>query len=155
VAAVGSVASAGCDGSGGDEVSRDAQVYVATVREVLADQPAPEDPDVLPVVFVVGVGEHPIPADVQASVAVELDADANVEFADDRADVILEGEDDAPVRDDGVLIAVGDLAEDVDPVQLDVEIYRSEAEWSNVVLTVARRSSQWTVTSTSVVPTES
>ena len=48
-------------------VSRDAQVYVATIRDVLADQPPPDDPDVLPVVYVVGVGETTIPADVQAA----------------------------------------------------------------------------------------
>ena len=153
--ALGSGIGAGCDGSGGEAVSRDAQVYVATIRDVLADQPPAEDPDVLPVVYVVGVGEKAIPADVQAEVAVELDDDAEIRFADQRSEAVLEDEDDAPVRDQGVLVAVGELPGEVEPVVLTVEVYRSEADWSKVVLTIARGSSQWTVTSSSVVPTDS
>ena len=155
LAGVGAAVQTGCSGSAGDAVSRDAQVYVATIRDVLAEQPPPEEPDVLPLVYVVGVGEHDIPADVQAEVLGELDGDADIKFADQRSDVVLENDEEAPVRDDGVLIAVGDLPQDVDPVELNVEIYRSEEEWSKVVLTVERRSSQWTVTSSSVLPAES
>lgn len=153
--AIGAVLGAGCDGSSGEDVSRAAQVYVATIRDVLADQPPPEDPDVLPVVYVVGVGERDIPADVQAEVAAELDDDAEIRFADERSEALLEDEDDAPVRDHGLLIAVGELADDVDPVELAVEVYRSDDDWSKAVLTVGRRSSQWTVTSSSVVPVTS
>jgi hypothetical protein len=155
VTIVGAALGAGCNGSSGDSVSRAAQVYVATIRDVLADEPPAEDPDVLPVVYVVGVGERTIPADVQAEVAAELDDDADIRFADERAEAILEDEDEAPVRDDGVLIAVGELADDVSPVDIVVEVYRSEDDWSKVVLTVARRPSHWTVTSSSVVPVES
>ena len=150
---LGSGVVAGCDGSNGAAVSRDAQVYVATIRDVLAEQPPPTDPDVLPVVYVVGVGEKAIPADVQAEVAVELDDDADIRFADQRSEAVLEDEEDVPVRDEGVLVAVGELLPDVDPVDVTVEVYRSEADWSKVVLTIARGSSQWTVTSSSVVPT--
>jgi hypothetical protein len=153
--ALGSGVGAGCDGSGGDAVSRDAQVYVAAIRDVLADQPAGDDPDVLPVVYVVGVGETAIPADVQAQVAVELDHDADIRFADRRSEAVLEDEEDVPVRDQGLLVAVGELPPDDDPVAVTVEVYRSEDDWSKVVLTIARRSSQWTVTSSSAVPAES
>jgi hypothetical protein len=155
VTIVGTALGAGCNGSGGDDTSRAAQVYVATIRDVLADEPPPEDPDVLPVVYVVGVGERAIPADVQAEVAVELDDDADIRFADERSEALLEDEDHVPVRDDGLLIAVGELADDVDPVEITVEVYRSDDDWSKVLLTVSRRSSQWTVTSSSLVPLES
>lgn len=134
-------------------MSRDAQVYVATIREVLAEQPQP-DPDVLPVVYIVGVGETKIPADVQAEVAVELDDDADIRFADKRDEAVLENEDHVPVRDHGVLIAVGELPPDVDPVNLDVEVYRSDQDSSKVVLTIARGSSRWTVTSSSLLPAD-
>ena len=154
-ATVGAGFGAACDGPGAEPVSRDAQVYVATIRDVLADQPAPAEPNAVPVVYVVGVGERRIAADVQAEVAVELDGDADIRFADERSEAVLVGEDDVPVRDHGVLIAVGELAEDVEPVELPVEIYRSEDDWSKVVLTIARRSSQWTVTSSSVLPADS
>lgn len=151
---LGGVVAAGCDGSGGDEMSRDAQVYVATIRDVLADQPQP-DPEVLPVVFIVGVGETKIPAEVQAEVVGELGDDADIKFADKRSEAVLEDEEHAPVRDDGVLIAVGELPPDVDPVHMDVEIYRSDQDSSRVVLTIAARgSSQWTVTSSSSLPAD-
>lgn len=149
-----SVVGAGCDGSGDDEGSRDAQVYVATIRDVLARQPPPDDPDVLPVVYVVAVGETRIPADTQAAVAAKLDEEAEIRFADERSEALLEDQEHMPVRDHGVLVAVGELPAEADPVEMDVEIYRSDEDWSKVVLTIARRSSQWTVTSSSVVPAE-
>ena len=148
---------AGCDGSARDEMSRDAQVYVVTIRNVVAEEPPPADPDVLPVVYVIGVGEEDIAADIQADVAAELKDEVDVRFADARAEAVLADEDEVPVRDHGLLLAIGALApesdDDVADVEVEVEVYRSEADWSRVVLTVGRRSSsQWTVTSTSVVP---
>lgn len=146
---------AGCDGSARDEMSRDAQVYVVTIRDVVAEEPPPADPDVLPVVYVIGVGEEDIAADIQADVAAELKDEVDVRFADARAEAVLADDDEVPVRDHGVLVAIGALApeSDEDVVDVEVEVYRSEADWSRVVLTVGRRSSsQWTVTSTSVVP---
>jgi hypothetical protein len=142
----------GCDGSSKAESSRDAQIYVATIRDVLSEQPAPEQPDALPVVFVVGVGEKKIPASVQAEVRRDLDADAVIRFADQRDEALLKDEDHMPVRDDGVLVVVGEVPEQGDPVDLPVEIYRSTDDWSKLVLTIGRGSSQWTVTSESKAP---
>lgn len=144
---------AGCDGSMGEELSRDAQVYVATIRDVVANQPASADPDVLPVVYVIGVGEQEIAADVQAEVAAELKDDIDVRFADERAEAVLEDEEDAPVRNEGLLIAMGALPPDgdADAVDVGIEVYRSDVDWSKRVLTVGRGSAQWTVTSTSLL----
>lgn len=145
---------AGCDDPTNNRTSRDAQVYVATIRDVLADQPPPPKPDVLPVVYVVGDGETKIPADVQAEVAADLDDDAEIRFADERVEALLEDEQHRPVRDDGVLMVVGALPTEAGPIDVDVEVYRSDADWSRLVLTVARGSSDWTVTSTSVLPVD-
>jgi hypothetical protein len=147
-------AAVGCAGADADGASRDAQLYVAAIREVLADQPPPPKPDVLPVVFVVGVGETRIAADVQAEVAVELDDDADISFADSRDEAILVDEEHAPVKHEGVLLAVGELPsedDDADTALVDVEIYRSQRDSSNVVMTLSRRSSHWDVTSSSVL----
>ena len=143
---------AGCDGGAPEELSRDAHVYVAAIRDVLTEEGPSEDPDVLPLVFVIGVGEERIAASVQAEVVGELDEEAEVQFADARSEVVLDDEEDAPVRDDGVLVAVGALAPEGDPVEIAVEVYRSDVDWSKRVLTIASRSSQWTVTSSSVLP---
>jgi hypothetical protein len=148
------LAVAGCDGTKTDESSRVAQVYVATIRDVLAAEP-PRDPAAkLPVVYVVGVGEEKIAATVQADVAQALDEDAEIRFADKREEALLEDQEDVPVRDEGVLLAIDAVPPDDDPVDVHVEIYRSEVDSSKVVLTVGMRSSQWTVTSESVVSTE-
>lgn len=154
VVTLGGAAGTGCGGSGDDEVSRDAQVYLATIRTVLGDQPPPADPEVLPVVYVVAVGETAIPADVQAEVAMEIDEEADIRFADQRDEAVLEDEDDLPVRDKGVLVAFGAVPAEREPVAVEVEVYRSDDDWSKVVLTVSRRSSQWTVTSSSLVPVD-
>ena len=148
------LALAGCDGTTKDEASRDAQVYVATIRVVLADEPPRDEAAPLPVVYVVGVGEEKIAPSVQADVAQEIDKDAEIRFADKREEALLEDQEDVPVRDDGVLVAVGAVPPDVDSVDVHVEIYRSEVDSSKVVLTIGKQSSQWTVTSESVVPPE-
>jgi hypothetical protein len=146
------LAMAGCDGTTKDEASRDAQVYVATIRHVLEAEPARDEAAPLPVVYVVGVGEEKIAPSVQADVAQELDKDAEIRFADKREEALLQNQDDVPVRDGGVLVAVGAVPPDVEPVEVRVEIYRSEVDSSKVVLTIGKQSSQWTVTSESVVP---
>ena len=149
-------AGAGCDSSDDTEVSRDGHVYIATIREVLTEQPPPPEPDELPVVFVVGVGEEDIAADVQAEVLRALDDDAVVRFADERAEAVAEDEPDVPVIDAGVLLVVGEIAGDDDATEVDVEIemYRTAQDWSKRVLTIASGPSQWTVTSSSELPAE-
>jgi hypothetical protein len=142
----------GCGGSSKDEASRDAQVYVATVRTVLRQQPASDPEDELPVVYVVGAGDKKIAAKVQADVTAALIDDAKIRFADERSDALLEDQAEQPVRDKGILVAIGPVAPDKDPVRVEVEVYRSAADSSTRVLTVGMRSSQWTVTSESVVP---
>jgi hypothetical protein len=145
-------AGAACNGQT-DELSREAQVYAATIREVVRHQPPPpDDPDALPVVYVVAVGETTIAADVQAEVATELRDEVDVQFADERDEAVDEDVEDAPVLDDGVLIAVGELPPDTDPVSMEVEVYRSERDVSKAVFSFAADSSNWVVTSSSLLP---
>lgn len=150
VAVVG--AGAGCDSTDAGDVSRDGHILIATIRVVLDEQPPPAETDELPVVFVVGVGEEDISADVQAEVLRELDDDAVVRFADERDEAVDEDEAHLPVRDAGVLLVVGELTDDGAAVELVVEVYRSDQDWSRRVLTIASGPSQWTVTSSSVLP---
>ena len=85
---------AACDGPADEEMSREAQIYLAAVGEVIAEQvPPTSDDDELPVVYVVPVGESDIDATVQAEVAGELREQADVRFADDRSEAVLEDED--------------------------------------------------------------
>ena len=152
VLSVVAVAGAACNGQS-DELSREAQVYAATIREVVRHQPPPpDDPEALPVVYVVAVGETTIAADVQAEVASEFRDEAEVQFADERDEAVDEDVADSPVLDDGVLIAVGDLSPDADPVSMEVEVYRSERDVSKAVFNFAPGSSTWSVTTSSLLP---
>ncbi|CAN5762180.1 MAG: hypothetical protein ACR2HP_11750 [Ilumatobacteraceae bacterium] len=146
------VAAAGCNGGDEDTASRAALVYTAAIRQAMSDQPPPADPEVLPVVYVVAVGETPIAADIQAEVTVLLRDENLVRFADERAQAVLADIDAAPVRDEGTLVAFGELPPDAASMDVEVEVYRSDDDWSKAVLTVEERSSEWSVTSSSVLP---
>jgi hypothetical protein len=152
IAGVTLAAVTGCDGGGDDDLPRAAQVYVASIRHALSDQPPPRDPDALPVVYVVAVGESSIPAAVQAEVAGLLRDESEVRFADEREEAILADVPTAPVRDDGTLVAIGDVPTDDGSIDVPVELYRSAEDWSKEVLTVEERADRWAVTSTSVLP---
>jgi len=141
-----------CDRDGEDEVSRAAQVYVAAVRSVAAEMPL-EDPDELPIVYVVSSGDRPIRGDVQAEVASALNDDVDVLFADHRDEALDMRKPNEPVRDGGRLLAIEPLDEPddetIDLVELEVEVYRSEAEWSRRLVTFERSNEAWSVTSSS------
>jgi hypothetical protein len=150
VAAVAMLLASSCDDSSDSEMSRSTPVYVAVVDAAL-DQVATPPGDELPVVYVVPVGETAIDASVQADVADAFHERADVRFADERSEAIVEDEEELPVRDEGVLVAIGDIAESGEPIEVEVEVYRSVDDSSRWVLTLARRSSQWTVTASSTV----
>ncbi len=142
----------GCDTGDGDELSRPAKVYIAAVRSIAAGIPT-EEPDELPVVYIVASGDEPIAAVVQAEVASTLDKEADVRFADHRQEALDADQPHEPVRDGGRLVAVGPVDEEDAPggtVELPIEIYRSAEEWSRGVVTVARSGDAWSVTSTSL-----
>ena len=131
---------------------RAADVLSATIRDIVAGQPAPTDSEEhKPVVFVVGVGEDGIEAGVQAEVATELRDDIDVRFADAREEPIDGGAEDEPVRDDGVLLLVSDVPESGDPVEMSVEIYRSLSDWTKAIFTITVADGSWSVTATSLV----
>ena len=68
---------------------------------------------------------------MQADVAAELDDDAEIRFADERSEALLEDADDEPVRDDGVLMAIGrGRAGRATRYEVEVEVYRSEDDSS-------------------------
>jgi hypothetical protein len=143
---------ASCDGPADDEMSREAQIYLAAVSEVIAEQVPTSTDDELPVVYVVPIGESEIDATVQAEVAGELHDLADVRFADERSEAVEEDEDGMPVRDDGTLVGIGEVPPEGEPIDVEIEIYRSAEDSSHFVFTFAPRSSQWVVSSTSVLP---
>lgn len=146
---------AGCDRSDSNDETRQVDVLVLAIRDVVSGASGDQTDAALPVVYVVGSGEHEIDAAVQADVAAELHDEIDVRFADERDEVVESDEPDRPVPDSGVLLLVDDIPEDGDEIDVPVEIYRSEVDGSAVVYTFAERTSSWIVTATSLVATAS
>lgn len=109
----------------------------------------------LPVVYVISTGEDDIAAAAQAATAQALHDVVDVRFADDRDEALILDAPDRPVRDEGVLLAVGEIPADESggSVEVAVEQYRSVDDRTRHVFTVAVRDDAWIVTSTSNVPT--
>ena len=82
----------------------------------------------------------------------ELDDDVDVRFADERAEALRGGRGERAGDRRRVLLVVGEVpAADEVVDRASVEVYRSELDWSNRVLTIEPGESQWTVTSSVVV----
>ena len=128
-----------------------AQVLVTIVREAAEDTPPRPDPDQLPVVYVVSTAEDGIQPRVQAAVANTLNGEVAVRFADARREALDEERAGSPVRDHGCLVDVGHISESADAVEVEVEFYRSETQFSRRVVTFVESSGAWSVTSSSVL----
>lgn len=132
-----------------------AQVLTAIVRDAAGDLPPDEDPDALPVVYVISGTDEALPATAQAAVANALNGEIDVRFADTRDEALDDSEPGVPVRDGGALVAVGNLRdyfedENVHRVDIAIEVYRTETQFSLRTLTFAASRDVWSVTSTSV-----
>ncbi len=131
---------------------REAAILEAVVREVgIGDPPAEGEP--LPVVYVVGAEDGSIDIGVQAGVAQAVIDVAELRFADSRSEVIDDAVESLPVRDDGVLLAVGEIS-DERPRSADVPVerYHSLEDTVDLVVSITWRDLSWTVASTIVVP---
>lgn len=145
---------AGCGDEGGKSATRRTEVVTATIRFVAADVRSSDVtvPDELPVVYVVSVGEESLSAGLQADVVAELRDDIDVRFSDSRDEAIDETTPTEQVRDDGVLIVIGEVPKLGNPVAVPVEIYHARHEHTKVVLTFVPAGDEWEVTATSEVP---
>jgi hypothetical protein len=139
-----------CD-RGEESQSPATQVLVTLVRDA-AHQSSPDatDTDDLPVVYVVSTADDGVEPKVQAAVASVLNGEIDVRFADARSEA-LDERPGLPVRDHGSLVEVGEVAEDTDPVDVDVEFYRSDTQFSLWTITFSESEDAWTVTSSSVL----
>jgi hypothetical protein len=139
------VAATGC---GDDEPVSEGEIgttdaYVAIVQWQ-ADEQEPvvdENGEVrLPVIFVVAADGETVDVGVQAAVAEATAATATVRFADDAADAFATDAEGEPVRDDGVLLAVGDVPDPAPSLIVDVDRYVVHDDGEELTLGIVRRS---------------
>lgn len=140
------VASTGCDdGSGASpatpEVGATGALIAVIDWEVSEYEPmVNEDGDVeLPVVYVAPAGGGTIDVGVQAAVVEATVETAIVRFADEAGEALDTDVDGEPVKDDGVLLIVGDMPDPSRTIEFGVVRYRSIDD--DAVLTVEIRAS--------------
>lgn len=134
-----------------DGDGRDAAIVEAAIRSAV-EPPADDEP--VPIVYVVAAEGSSFPVAVQADVAASLVDEVDLRFADDRVEALDEEAPNVPVVDDGTLLTVGEIPETGGLVEVAIERYRSELERDLVVVTLQWDEPDWTVTSTSVAPSD-
>lgn len=140
-----------CD-DGAKPPSTAAQIVEDVVRDAAGHVPPdPDDPEALPVVYVMSRSEEPFSARVQAAVANAVNDEIDVRFADDRAEALDAERPGEPVRDRGALVAIGPLTPDETPMVIELEIYRSATQFSRRTVTFARTGDDWAPSSSSVL----
>ena len=150
----------GACGSDRDGVKRlkKADAYVAAINWYVDSLPAPPPttdgggPGPV-VVYVVNEQGGAINSDVQASVVSQLAGrkdDVTVRFADVRDDALQLDVEDQPVKEDGVLLLVGDVDERPPPLEFDVDVYRNLNDEVAYTMKVSRNNSQVTATAQTV-----
>lgn len=149
--AAGVLALVGCD-DGTEAPSAAAQVVEAVVLDVAKGVPADaDDPDALPVVYVVSASDEPFSAQVQAAVASAVKDVVDVRFADARAESVDDDQPGRPVRDGGAMVAIGPLVADTAPMVIEVEVYRTEGQFSRRALTFGRTGDDWSQSESSLL----
>lgn len=147
---IGALALAACKQAGTSDGNRRQLILQAAIQEVVGSDP-PAEGDPLPIVYVVPVGEQSLAATVQAEVVEGLSQIADVRFADSRDEAIASDTEQLTVKNDGVLLLVGDIAESGNRIELPVEIYVADNDRTTAVFSVRKAGGSWSVSSTSVL----
>ena len=132
-----------------------ADAITALVRwHVDASEPVVDDAGdiVLPIVYIASATGETIDVGIQAAVAERTTDDAVVRFADDRSEAVDDGEDAHPVKDDGVLLLLGELPEPAPTVTFPVTRYRAADDEQTLEIEVAATGGGVEVTATPTTP---
>lgn len=103
------------------------------------DPPADADEGLLPVIYIVAADGDTYGVAVQATVTEATVDDAVVRFADQASDAFDDGLDGAPVRDDGVMLAIGQIPEPSRRMKVIVDRYTAKETSEGFALQIAAR----------------
>lgn len=141
------VAFASCSSDGGpDPDLRTAGIYEAALRWALeTDSRPPPDDGHLIAVYVAPSDGNSIATEAQLEVVNTMRDEATLRFTDAQVDALEEDLEGRPVKDDGVLVIVG-LVADRSPFDLEIEVYLNEVDDRSYVLRMASDGDDWRVT---------
>lgn len=132
---------------GDDTQTAQARIYSAAIRSVVADRSG-GGPDAAPPgpVFVATRPDEPIGLEVQVEVVVGLEDWATIRFIDELDEAVDSGDPAETVREDGILLSLGGLPEDLDsPVVVDVHVHTGPDTFDAYRVEVRERGDAWTV----------
>ncbi len=116
--------------------------WQATEQEPVLDD---DGEPLLPVVYVVAADGETIDVGIQAAVAQAVVDNVVVRFADDASEAFDPDVEGEPVRDDGSLLAIGDVAEPAPVLMVDVDRFIAHTEPETLTVRVAERTDYSTI----------
>lgn len=123
----------------------------AAVYESILDWMLDEEPgitaDAKPewVMFVGSRSEGQVGLDVQVAVAEALESRIFVRFIDERSEAVDVDSDSEPVRDGGLLVGLGAVAEDGESVEVYVDRYRDAGDIEAWLVTARHAGETWDI----------
>ncbi len=132
----------------GDALTALVRWYVVETEPVVDDAGDP----VLPVIYMASESGETIAVGVQATVAERTTVDAVVRFADDRSEAVDDDLEGSPVKDDGVLMLVGEMPEPAPSVTFPVTLYRSADDEQTIGVDVSATETGVEVTAEPTTP---
>lgn len=148
------IAACGSDGSGAAPTVEPAGALTAVVGwavdglEPVVDDAGDVEP---PVVYIAAKSSDTIGAGVQAAVVEATTDTATVRFADDRHEAVDDNADKQPVKDDGIMLVVGEFPTSTRVVTLEVELYRALDDAASYVVEISAAPAGISVTSSQPV----
>lgn len=142
----------GCSGTAAvdDEQAVDAGTYAAVIARFVPAAPTSEP---IPVAFVTAAGDEALTLDNQVAVIDALAETHDVRFVDDPVDAFDPDLEDAPPRDNGVLIGVGKISGE-SPHTVRVEVYSAADRIRAQLVTLSWRDESWQIDSVEPVEPE-
>lgn len=137
------------DPAAGD--GRTAAVYESILDWLIQEEPGPandDDPELT--VFVASRSEGEIDLDVQVAMVDAFDSGAFVRFIDERSEALDDDADDKRVHDDGILVGLGAVAQEGDPIEVYTDRYRNTDDVEAWLITMRRSGDGWVIVETPV-----
>ncbi len=144
-----SVVGAACGSVADDPETSDGRT--AAVYESILDWMLAQEPDVIVdgkpewVMFVASRSEGLVDLDVQVAVVEALDPRVFVRFIDERSEAVDVDSENESVRDGGLLVGLGAVAEEGESVEVYVDRYRDADDVEAWLVTVRRSGETWEI----------
>jgi len=148
------LAVAGCSSGDGDDPDlRTAGVFRAAFGWVIETRsPMATADDEEPVLYIVSGDAISIPTNVQVAVVDQMRDEATLRFTDSRDDALDTDTPGEPVKENGLLVTVGPVADEGSPIDMEIKVYRDETTGASFLLELAGSGDSWRVISSSEVP---